>query len=294
LFFAKNKLPKKGVRLGIANANRIGVRIYPGQADDDKKIANAMEYQAQSLLNIPLDEAVLDWQVVEETVDPEGVTTKKVMLVVAYRDLVDRYVDACRKAGITLAGVDLEAFAMLRALGAPTEPGDRGTVAVAIGFDRSTFAVTDGRTCDFTRVLEWGGWSLNTKLADAFNSSPSEVEALKCAISLDGSVVPPGVPTESITLAVDTVKRELQSFARQLVESLQFYQNQPGSLAIGEIVITGGTAQMPGIAEELQRLIGVQVRVGNPLARLKVAKRVASEPQAVGSLAVAIGLGIED
>ena len=106
--------------------------------------------------------------------------------------------------------------------------------------------------------------------------------------------MPDGVPADSVTLAVDVVKRELQSFARQLVESLQFYQNQPGSLAIGEIVITGGTAQMPGIADELQRLIGVPVRVGNPLARLKVAKRVAAQPQAVGSLAVAIGLGIED
>jgi len=40
-------------------------------------------------------------------------------------------------------------------------------------------------------------------------------------------------------------------------------------------------------------LIGVQVRVGDPLARLKMAKKVAVEEQ-VGSLAVAIGLGIED
>jgi type IV pilus assembly protein PilM len=85
----------------------------------------------------------------------------------------------------------------------------------------------------------------------------------------------------------------VQSFARELVSSLQFYQNQPGSLGIGEIVLTGGTTHLPGIADELQRLIGVRVRVGDPLARLKVAKRV-SETDQLGSLAVAIGLGIED
>jgi Tfp pilus assembly PilM family ATPase len=89
------------------------------------------------------------------------------------------------------------------------------------------------------------------------------------------------------------VRRQIQSFARELVSSLQFYQNQPGSLGIGEIVITGGTAQLPGLAEELERLIGVHVRIGNPLARLKVPKRLAGTEQ-IGSLAVAIGLGIED
>jgi Tfp pilus assembly PilM family ATPase len=85
----------------------------------------------------------------------------------------------------------------------------------------------------------------------------------------------------------------MQSFARELVSSLQFYQNQPGSLGIGEIVLTGGTAHLPGLAEELQRLIGVGVRVGDPLARVRVNRKV-SDPEQVGSLAVAIGLGIED
>jgi Tfp pilus assembly PilM family ATPase len=85
----------------------------------------------------------------------------------------------------------------------------------------------------------------------------------------------------------------VQSFARELVSSLQFYQNQPGSLGIGEIVLTGGTAHLPGIAAELERLIGVRVRVGDPLARLKIGKKIAGTDQ-IGSLAVAIGLGIED
>jgi Tfp pilus assembly PilM family ATPase len=77
------------------------------------------------------------------------------------------------------------------------------------------------------------------------------------------------------------------------VSSLQFYQNQPGSLGIGEIVLSGGTAQLPGLAQELQRLIGVPVRIGDPLGRVVVGKRVAV-PEQVGSMAVAIGLGIED
>jgi len=60
-----------------------------------------------------------------------------------------------------------------------------------------------------------------------------------------------------------------------------------------QIALTGGTAHLPGLAAELERLIGVPVRVIDPLSRVKVSKKVREREQ-VGSLAVAIGLGIED
>ena len=55
VFFAKHKLPKKGVRLGIAS-NRIGVRIIDivGVAEE-KQLANAVQFRAQEALPIPLD-----------------------------------------------------------------------------------------------------------------------------------------------------------------------------------------------------------------------------------------------
>ena len=291
-FFARHKLPRKNVRLGIAS-NRIGVRIFDLVGiDDEKQLANAVQFRAQEALPIPLDEAVLDYRVLEDSVDDEGRVVKRVLLVVAYRDLIDRYAGACRKAGIGLVGIDLEAFALLRSLAAPTERGAAAMVAVAIGHDRSTFAVTDGRVCEFTRVLEWGGWSLNVALARALDAAPSEVELAKCSLSLDDNSVE-GLTPEQSAIALDAVRRQLQSFARELVSSLQFYQNQPGSLAIGSIVITGGTAHMPGLAQELQRLIGVHVEIGNPLARVRMSKRIV-QPEQLGSLAVAIGLAIED
>jgi type IV pilus assembly protein PilM len=297
-FFARHKLPKKNVRLGIAS-NRIGVRIFDvAGITDDKALNNAIQFRAQEALPIPLDEAVLDYHVLSESVDAEGNPTRRILLVVAYRELVDRYVSACRKAGITLLGIDLEAFALLRALAAPREedvPANAALVAVAVGHDRSTFAVSDGRICEFTRVLEWGGSALNVALARALDLAPSEVESIKRSLTLDGTAAeaPAGLTQEQWATSLDAVRKQLQSFARELVSSLQFYQNQPGSLGIGEIVLTGGTAHLPGLADELQRLIGVRVRVGDPLARLKVAKKVAS-PEQLGSFAVAIGLGIED
>ena len=295
-FFKTHKLPQRNVRLGIAN-NRIGVRTLEIVGiDDPKQLENAIRFRAQEALPIQIEEAVLDYQILGESKNEEGQTVKRVLLVVAYRELVDRYVTACRKAGIELVGIDLEAFALLRAMAAPRGeqlPGDAALVVVAVGHDRSTFAVSDGRVCEFTRVLDWGGSALNVALARALDLVPSEVEPIKKSLDLDATTPPAGVPPEKFDVVKDAVRRQIQSFARELVSSLQFYQNQPGSLGIGEIVLTGGTAHLPGLAEDLQRLIGVSVRVGDPLARVRVGKKLEASEQ-IGSLAIAIGLGIED
>ncbi len=295
--FASHGLPKKAVRLGVSN-NRIGVRIIEvSGVMEPRQLENAIRFRAQEVLPIALEDAVLDYQQLSESVNADGELVRRVLLVVAYRDLIDRYVIAFKEAGVRLVGIDLEAFGLLRAL-TPSVIGGRSDAAhvvVSIGHERSTFAVSDGDVCEFTRVLEWGGSTLDIAIARQLNLAPSEAEPVKHAITLDGSELelPPNVTQEQANLAADTVRRQLQTFARELVSSLQYYQNQSNSLGIGDIVITGGTSLLPGLASELQRLIGVSVRVGDPFERVKVAKGVvAGESQR--ALAAAIGLAIEE
>ena len=294
-FFKKNKLPRQGVRLGIAS-NRIGVRTFdlPG-VEDEKQLHNAVRFRAQEALPIPLDEAVVDYHVLSDTVNDESVRIRRVLLVVAYRELVDRYVAACRKAGIKLAGIDLEGFAALRALsGGDDAQANAALVVASVGHDRSTLAVSNGSICEFTRVIEWGGQNLNVAIARVLDMTPSEAEPIKHSVSL----LEPAEAWEALTGAQavkvrEAIQNELQVFSRELISSLQFYQGQPGSLGIGEIVLSGGTAQLPCIDVELARMIGVQVRVGDPLSRVRRGKKISGD-QEFGSLAVAIGLGIEE
>jgi type IV pilus assembly protein PilM len=294
-FFARHKLPRRGVRLGIAN-NRIGVRAFDlNGIEDPRQLTNAVRFRAHETLPIPIEEAALDYQILSEGVSDTGETLRRVLLVVTYRELVDRFVSVCSEAGVKLAGIDLEAFALLRALASPDggNSPDAALVAVSVGHERSTFAVSEGRVCEFTRVLEWGGSTLNVAIARALDMAPSEAEAIKRSLS----VVPGDVPAELTAVEAEkaqgAIRREIQAFARELVSSLQYYQNQPGSLGIGEIVLTGGTAHLQGFAEQLEQLIGVTVRLGDPLVRVRQNENVAPTEQ-LGSLTVAIGLGIEE
>jgi Tfp pilus assembly protein PilN len=95
--------------------------------------------------------------------------------------------------------------------------------------------------------------------------------------------------------ALEAVRGRLTPFARELVSSLQFYQTQPESLGIREILITGGTSHLEGLADVLHQMIGVSVSVGDPLARVAVQTDIpVALDAAIGSLAVPIGLAIED
>jgi type IV pilus assembly protein PilM len=294
-FFDLHKLPKRRVRLGVSN-NRIGVRIFEIEGvTDAQQLENAIRFRAEDVLPIPLDQAVFDYVVLDEDVSEGGVERKRILLVVAYRDVVDRYLQACRRAGLDVVGIDLEAFALLRSLEAPTErdASSGALVAVAIGHDRTTIAVSTGRHCEFARVLDWGGWSLNVAIARELDRAPSEVESIKRQLSFGQATDVEGLTAEQVAKARDAIQRALVTFARELVASLQFYQAQPKALGIGEVALTGGTAHMDGLIDAIGELVGVPVRAGDPFKRVKVGPTVSGEDQP-GSIAIAIGLGIED
>ena len=103
--------------------------------------------------------------------------------------------------------------------------------------------------------------------------------------------MPEGIGPEQAVHAREALKAGLHAFGRELVSSLQFYQGQPSSLGIRELVLAGGTAQLAGLATELHQLVGVPVRVGDPLAGVSIGKKLkGTEPSP--AFAVPIGLGM--
>ena len=290
-FFSAADLPRKNVRLGIGSS-RTGVRVFERPTvDDPRQLANAIRFRAYETLPIPIEEAMLDYHIVEDTNGPD-----RVLLAVAYRDLVDRFAATCTAARIELVGMDIEAFALLRAVGGePLKTGERAEaarVAVSIGSDRTTVAVSDGRLCEFTRVLDWGGSRVTAAIEKALEVDAGEAERVKRSLDISASATEtPG--EERTTKAVEAARREVNGLARELASSLHFYQDQPDSLGFAEITITGGGAHLQGLAEQLEELVGIHVRVADPFARVGSGHGISSNGQD-GALAVAIGLGIED
>ena len=287
-FFSRHNLPRRKIRVGIGS-NRVGVRIFERpEVDDPKQLANAIRFRAHEAMPIPIEEAMLDYHVLNG-----GDGAGRVVLAVTYRELVDRIVAACRVAKLELIGIDLEAFAVLRALGAPENRGTAARVAVSVGNDRTTVAVSDGQVCEFTRVLDWGGSKLTSAIERSLRVAPAEAEKMKRSLSLTGGTAQPEAPDGAANKATAAVRREVQSLARELGSTLEFYQDQPSSLSLASVSVTGGTSHLKGLDAELGKLLGIDVDVADPFGRVGGKDRADSASPA-GSLAVAIGLGIED
>ncbi|MEI7760704.1 MAG: type IV pilus assembly protein PilM [Thermoleophilia bacterium] len=300
-FFDDEKLPRKSVRIGVSS-NRIGVRTFDiAGIRDEVQFGNAVRFKAHELLPLAAKESVLDYRVLGERPNEEGEMVRRVLLVVAPREHVEPYARVAVTAGLHLAGIDLEALGLLRTFVSPgsvTSGGveDTAAIVVEIGRESSTLLVAGGGVCEFTRVFDWGGEMLEEAIATSLEVGRTEAATILQHLSLSG----PGLRLASLddetrVRAVDAVRMRLTPFAREIVSSLQFYQTQAESLGIGGIVITGAASSIEGLDAELRQMIGVDVEIGDPLARM--IHSAAFDPaieSVIGSMAASIGLAVED
>lgn len=151
----------KNVWLGVAN-QQIAVRsldIPP--IEDAEERAAAVRFQASEAVAMPLDEAILDYQVIGQATSPEGTGSMRVIVVAAREPMIMRLVDAVRGAGLRPEGIDLSAFALMRIVAPENEP-EPATARVYCHLAGVTnLAVGVGNTCVFTRPLAtvWDGGS---------------------------------------------------------------------------------------------------------------------------------------
>lgn len=150
-FFRVNGLPK-AVRLGVANQQIVLRRLDLPRIENPDELLAAVRFQAQAELPMPMEDAVLDFQVIGHAVSPEGNARLHVMVVAARLSMISQLVDAVRAAGLKPAGIDLDAFAVVRTLTEPSVSDDAARVHVHLG-TVTNIAIAVGATCVFTRVL---------------------------------------------------------------------------------------------------------------------------------------------
>src|SRR3984885_12364669 len=126
--FAAHKLSKR-VRVGVANQRIVMRTLDLPPLKGAKEISSAIRFQAPDHIPMPLEQAVLEHHSLGIVETPEGPRTRGV--VAARRDMIERLLDATRKAGLRPVGVDLSAFAMIRALYRPELTG--ATLYTSVG-----------------------------------------------------------------------------------------------------------------------------------------------------------------
>src|SRR3954470_10131046 len=163
-FFKAHSLPRR-VRLGVSNQQIVVRHLELPKIDDAEELAVAVRFQAAEAIAMPLDEVVLDHQVIGEVVTPEGASRYRVVVVAARESMVTRVVEAVRGAGLRPEGIDLNAFALVRALALPTDTTETSRVYCHLG-GVTNLAIALGNTCLFTRPLSTA-WDQEESIANA-------------------------------------------------------------------------------------------------------------------------------
>jgi type IV pilus assembly protein PilM len=293
--FAEHKLSKQ-VRLGIGN-QRVVVRTLRLPAiEDPAEMEAAVRFQAQEQMPMPLDQAVIEHQVVGGVPAEEGAAPQvDVVVVAARRDMVSSFIEPIRRAGLEPVGVDLSAFAMIRALAdagaadASVEPGQRPGEAVLycnVG-DVTNLAVARGRSCLFTRVSYAGLESISERLASTRGLSPEHAAQWLSFVGLERPVEEMEGDPEILAESRAALEEGVSALLDELRLSLDYYGAQESALPVGRIVLSGAGSAIPGLAARMEAQLGAAITVSRP------AGLAGFEDAAAARLTLSYGLALE-
>jgi type IV pilus assembly protein PilM len=272
--FGSHKLSKR-VRLGIGNQRVVVRTVRLPAIEDPKQLEAAVRFQAQEQIPMPLDQAVLEHQVVGGVPAEEGSTPLlDVVVVAARRDMVSSFVEPIRRAGLEPVGIDLSAFAMIRALAdavpaaGATEPGQRPSETVLfcnVG-DVTNLAVARGRSCLFTRVSHAGLEAICERLATVRGLSAEHAAQWLSHVGLERPLEEIEGDGETVADARSALEEGVSALLDEMRLSLDYYGAQEGAIPVGRIVLAGPGSAIPGLLQRMQDGLSPEISVARPQA----------------------------
>lgn len=261
------------VVVGVSS-QRVIVRQAEVTAMSEDELRSALNFEAQDLIPIPVDQAALDFQVVEPTVpggDPNGPPNMRILLAAAQRDMVNRHIAAVRAADLDVAAVDPVALALLRVV--PPGPNGDAEAVVSIGADLTTISIRDGHGPRFVRVLNMGGSDLTEALSRELALNAQSAEDMKRRAG-NGTTATVAAQTQS------ALSIRMGGLVDEIRGSLDYFLAQTDADRVGHVVLTGGAIQTEGLAARLsQALVSSRTELANPFARVAVGKTGLNDAQ---------------
>lgn len=276
----------KRVVLGMGN-QRVLARDLSVRKAPLKQIREALPFEVQEMLPVPVADALLDFYPISESVGEHGPVVNG-LLIAAVKEAVLGNVRAAQSAGLTAVDVDLIPFALSRSL--VSRAGVGGTVAlIDIGAETTSVVIVRNGVPQFVRIVPTGGDDLTLALKNGLETDRAQADAIKKGLGLAAQITSPE-DKPAIDIIYQVVSDQLTSLRNTIV----YYANTRPHDPVTRILLGGGGGRLIGLAHALQELTRVPVDAVDPLAGVSIARtvdvsRLKANPQ---SLSVAIGLAI--
>ncbi len=241
------------VCLGLSGPNTLIKRLQlAGGAPDE--IEDQVSWEMEQYLPFPIDEGSISHSIVGEN-QGGGID---VIVGAAKKSLIATFKDLIERANVKVKIVDLNAAATLNvfeaAMGADAK-GGKTWIMLDLGAQKTHFMIYKNGVLVFFKEINIGGLTITEEIQRQMGVNYQEAESLK--ISGDGSG---NIPEE----IVDLINQVLASFFVEIKKTVDFWVNSTSEESFDGCIITGGTAQISGLAEALQELFETEVQVLNP------------------------------
>lgn len=213
-------------------------------------IAEAVQTEAEQYIPGHAENLYLDYTILRE--DSEGI---EVFIVAMPKAIVDSYLVLTRMLGLeavlfdTSIGASARLFALDPQSNVPSLLIDFGTGSTDIAiFNRGLLVMG---------TVSFGGDDITKAIARRLNLTPEEALVLKSRYGLATSPVQKQIAA-AMESALDLLKKEIRRVLRY------YEQRYEKEAPIGQIVIMGGGANMPGVADYLTDRLRLPTRAFDP------------------------------
>jgi type IV pilus assembly protein PilM len=325
-FFREHDLPKR-IRLGVAS-QKIALRVLELPAiDNDQELEAAIRFQAQEELPMPLEQAVLDYHVLERIDNGEG-GRMRVVVVGARRDTVEHLLAVARKAGLQPELVDLSAFAMIRALYVPPGPSPQELASAdfsgvpVLGEDGqpvegdtpeksvaetqpegatlycyfgglTNLAIGVGQSCVFNRVLQNGVESMAATLAERRGLTLDHSREWLRYVGMERDIEGLEGEREIVAEAREVLSAGARRIADEIRLSIEYYHTTvPDARRVESTVMAGPGIAIEGLPSFFEVELGMPVQPRS-MGQVEVRPGALDGVEAA-ELTVATGLALDE
>ena len=235
----------------------------------DADLEGQVELQADQYIPFPMEEVSFDYEVIGESErDPD---MQDVLLVATRTENVDQRQVAVDAAGMAASVVDVEAFAVENACQLlahqMVDQGEGKFIAIVdFGASSTTFSVLKDLKVIYTRDFAFGGQQLTEEIMRTYGLSVEDAGRAKKEGGLPSNYQP------------EVLDAFIDDMSQQVSRSLQFFlasgsdREQPD-----QILVCGGCANIPGVAEVIGSRVGIPTEIGDPLGQMKLSTKAKAQ-----------------
>ncbi len=219
----------------------------------EEELKNAIHLEIKQFVPLPIEQVYWDWRVTGKEKNKQ-----EIFLAVAPQQIVNDFYEVVAKAGLEMNALEVEPVVISRAL-INEKLAKQNTFIVDIGGESTNFSLFSNDSIKFTHNILTGGKAQTESLSRSFNVDFNKAEELKVHLPTNG-----GLQTK-FKKALDPIFNNL---ANEIKRSVSFCEEQPGCKKINLVLLCGGGADFPGIDKYLSKILGIEVKIGNPWANV--------------------------